>query len=509
MEKMQSNEQGERKMDNNKKLNKFDIDIEIKDLLWEFLRRWRMIVVLALVCGIGLTAYQYRADMNKTDVVTVKKTQEELESSMGTQDLDEVTAAVALRRQADEKSAYMEHSQLMKINPYEENAVFLQYYVSAETDNIALDVNDAYIAYADQGSLAKDVADSGTYEMEQVYLAELISIVREKDSAYINTKSVSDRMALTIEGSTEEHVFTVKVVGVSKEAAETLAADVERALQAYSSIAEANIGTHQLHLMNKNTVVITDQSLAELQNWNATSIKTISNNLDSMKNEMTGDQISLYTYRTTVLAETQNTAAPAPTTEKTVSISFKHTIIGIVVGIVLACGLIFVLYLFAPALRSSEEVKTLYQVKVLGLINDEQFRKKKMFGFVDTIIYKLQNCRKKILNYEQELQMICANIALDCGKNGKKEVFLTSSTMEVLPEEIVRDIVKKCEEKEITVTVGDAVSYDAEALEQLARVGQVVFIEKKRVSLYDELYNEVLLCKEHSIDVIGMIIVGA
>ena len=116
---------------NDKKTSKFDIDIEIKDLLWEFLRRWRFIIVLAIICGVVLAAYQYRLDMQKTDVVVVKKTQAELEKAMGEQDLDEVTAAVALKRQLDEKSAYMENSELMKINPYEANTIFLQYYVNA------------------------------------------------------------------------------------------------------------------------------------------------------------------------------------------------------------------------------------------------------------------------------------------------------------------------------------------------------------------------------------------
>ena len=82
-------------------MGKFDIDIEIKDLLWEFVRRWRLIVVMALLCGIALGAYQYRSDMNKTEVVTVKKTQEQLEKSMGEQDLGEVAGAVAFLASAD------------------------------------------------------------------------------------------------------------------------------------------------------------------------------------------------------------------------------------------------------------------------------------------------------------------------------------------------------------------------------------------------------------------------
>ncbi|MBQ8279979.1 MAG: hypothetical protein IJZ23_09090 [Roseburia sp.] len=489
------------------KTSKFDIDIEIKDLLWEFLRRWRMIVVLALVCGIGLTAYQYRIDMNKTDVVTVKKTQEELEKAMATQDLDEVTAAVALKRQLDEKSAYMEESVLMGINPYEENAVIMQYYVKADEQTAASSA-EAYISYVENGHLAQAVAESGAYELTPAYMAELISIVREEGNVYINAKDAKESIKLSLQGSDASYSFDVKVVGKTMEEAEALASDVKAALQTYSSSVASAAGSHLLQLLEETSSVMVDQGLAELQNWNATSIKTISNNLDSMKNEMTSDQITLYTYRTTVV-ETNTAAATTAPAVKTVSISLKHAIIGVIVGAVLACGLIFACYLFAAALRSAEEVKTLYRVKVLGCVDDTAFQKKKVFGFVDGLIVKLQNIRKKKLSFEQEVQMICANIALDCRKNDRTEVVLTGSVMEKLPQEVVKAVIGKCEEKNIHVAVVNAINYDAEALEAAAKIGSVVFVEKKRVSLYDELQKEIALCKENDINVLGMVVLGA
>ena len=496
-------------MEANKKMNKFDIDIEIKDVLWELIRGWRLIVVMAVICGVLLTAYQYRIDMNKKDVPTAKKTQEEIEKLMSTQDLAEVSAAVALRRQAEERSLYMDESLLMRINPYQENAVFMQYYVGAATDSVSLDANDAYIAYVNQGTLAKEIADSGNYEIDQVYLAELISIVKEEGATYINAKSASDRMALMVENGVEERVFTVKVVGTTEEAAESLAADVKAALQGYTNVVSSDIGAHQLRLMNENSVVIADQSLAELQNWNATSIKTTSNNLDSMKNEMTGDQITLYTYRTTVLADdvsangTTNTGA-----ENVVTISFKHTVIGIIIGIVLGCALIGVLYLFAAALRNGEEVKNLYGVRILGYVDDSAFQKKKLFGFVDKFIIKLQNIRKKKLTFEQEIQMVCSNILLSCEKNGMKELFLATSAVESIPKAVMEAIVKKCAQRGVTVTTGCDISYDSESLEAMAKIGCVVFIEKEGKSLYDEMYEEIALCKQLEVEVLGMVIVG-
>lgn len=493
----------------NKKSAKFDIDIELKDLLWEFLRRWRMIVVLALVCGVGLTAYQYRLDMQKTDVKIVKKTQAELEKAMGEQDLDEVSGAVAIKNQLDQKSAYMDASVLMKINPYEENVVLLQYYIDSDTENIAGNATDAYNAYIQDGYLAQAVADTGAYEMNVVSMTELISTAMDMGGLYINTGNASQNINLSIPESSYENSISVKIIGRSEEEAERMAADVKNVLVSYEKKLIDTIGAHQLRLLEECNMVLVDQTLAELQNRNSIAIKTLTNNLDSMKNEMTSDQISLYVYRTTVLKEDETVQNGSVTTViKKAAISVKHAIIGAVIGAILACGIIFVFYLFAAALRNGEEIKTLYGVKLLGCVNITAFEKKKVFAFVDRIITKLQNLNKKELSYEQEIQIISANIILDCKKKNCEKVFITSTVGEVLPKEVINAIVEKCKEKGIQLVSGNAIAYDANALEELAKIGSVVFIEKKRASLYDELYKEVALCKENDIDVIGMVVLG-
>lgn len=485
--------------------NKFDIDIEIKDLLWEFLRKWRTIVVLAVICGVGLTAYQYRSDLASATVTTVKKSQEELEASMAAQDIDEVIGAVALKRQLDQKSAYMDASELMQINPYEENAVLMQYYVSAEESTKAEEAAALYEDFVEKGYLADMLAKTGGYELEAAYLGELISIINEESNLYINAENATESIQMTVIGNDKEASFNIKVCGKDMEAALRLADGVKAAMQEYIVTAASAAGAHQLRLIQETNQVIVDQGLAELQNWNATAIKTISNNIDKMKNEMTSDQITLYTYRTVLGAAEE---AGITTTVKEVSISMKHGIIGVILGIVLACVIIFAQYFFAAALRSAEEVKKLYQIKVLGNINDSAFEKKKIFGFIDRLLLKLQNMGKKKLSYEQQLQMACANIAIDCKKNNTSEICLASSIGDYLPQAVVNDLVKKCKEKGVAVKVVSDMAYDAEALEAAAQNGSVIFVEKKRKSFYDELYKEISLCKENDIYVLGMVVLG-
>jgi len=397
----------------------------------------------------------------------------------------------------------------MKINPYQEHVVLLQYYIDSDMELVAEDATEAYVAYVQDGYLAQAVADNGAYDIEPVYMTELINTAMDMGGLYVNTGNASQNINLSIPESNYEHSVSVKVVGRTEEEALSIAADVKAALSAYAQKLNSAVGIHQLILLEECSVMVVDQTLAELQNRNAVAIKTLTNNLDSMKNEMTSDQISLYVYRTTVLKENETVQSGNVTTIiKTATISVKHAIIGVVVGVILACGLIFALYLFAAALRNGAEVKTLYGVKLLGCVNIAAFEKKKVFAFVDRMITKLQNLNKKELSYEQEIQMVSANIVLDCKKKNCEKVFMTSTVGEVLPKEVINAIVEKCNEKGVQLVSGNAIAYDAEALEELAQVGRVVFVEKKRASLYDELYKEVALCKENDIDVIGMIVLG-
>lgn len=491
-----------------KKHSKFDIDIEIKDLLWEFARRWRVIVVMVLICGIGLAAYQYRIDMNKTDVVTVKKTQEELEKAMGEQDLDEVSGAVALKKQLDQKSLYMDTSELMQINPYAEDVVLLQYYVSAENEVDAKAVTDAYISYVDNDYLAQAVVEMGASELETMYVSELISLASDTDGLYINTSNVSQSINMQVKEANSNYIVSVKVLGKTAEDAKRLADSVKTALQSYTSKLTSAMGAQELVLLEECSSIIVDQNLAELQNRNATAIKTLTNNLDSMKNEMTSDQIALYVYRTTVVTESEKTTTTSTTvtTAAPVRISVKHAVIGMVVGAILACGIIFVCYIFSATLRSKEEIKTLYNTKVWGFTNIVVDR---LFSSVDSFIIRLRNGRNVQLTVEQQIQMICANIVLDCKKNGRQQVYVSSSAWEAISSVMIDMIGEKCAQKGIQVVKGEAIIYNAEALEEVAQIGSVVFIETTHVSYYDEIYKEMLLCKEHDIDVIGMIVLGA
>ena len=54
-------------MSDNRKENKKEIDLELKDILLEFLRRWKIIVLFSIIFGLVFGAMRYRKDYAAAD----------------------------------------------------------------------------------------------------------------------------------------------------------------------------------------------------------------------------------------------------------------------------------------------------------------------------------------------------------------------------------------------------------------------------------------------------------
>jgi hypothetical protein len=125
---------------------------------------------------------------------------------------------------------------------------------------------------------------------------------------------------------------------------------------------------------------------------------------------------------------------------------------------------------------------------------------------IDRLILKWRYHRAGTLTLEEEVNLISANVKV--ASNGKA-IYLTGSDMTSVSSEVLDQIVSTCKGKGVSVILGSEISYHADALEQMAEVGCVVFVEQLRSAYYDELYKEVATCMEHEIPILGMVVIGA
>ena len=154
------------------KREKLEIDIELKDLFFEFLRKWRLIVCCALIGGIVLGAVAFAADVKRANTPVVPNVEVEVEedvtAELNIDELEEVISAVQLKAQIDAKSQYISKSILMQINPFSTDKVILEYKISGADAQTAL--NSYQIWIENGGFLNEDVADE-----EKIYIGELVT----------------------------------------------------------------------------------------------------------------------------------------------------------------------------------------------------------------------------------------------------------------------------------------------------------------------------------------------
>lgn len=475
-----------------------ETDLEITDFLWELLRRWRLLLTCILIGAVLLSGLQLVKDMKAAKATPeqvqaeAERTIEEMENALGAQDMDEVLGAAAMKKQLDEKSLYVKESPLMQINPYEENVIYLQYLVVGVP------------AGMDYACLYKQHISWGAN------MSELVDVVTGESLTYLT--SDGSYVSMGSDFGDGRSSFVVRVRGLSDEACMETAELVKSDLEQYTQTLSGEIDEISLTLIEENAAVVVDEELAALQNQISTMIKQLNNNLDSLKSNMTGDQLALYV-KYTERVETEAAGGEADNTIagdeeitdsafEAVRFSFTKLVIGAVLGMVLSIVWILLAFVFSSKLRSGEEIKTLYRANVLGNVRSGRNNK------IDRKIMEWRYHRAGTLTLDEEVDLISANIKVACG-NKKTNVYLTGSSMSSVSADFLNRLVSACKEKGIAVTVGREISYYADALVEMAEVGQVLFVEQLRISYYDEIYKEITTCLEHDIPVLGMVVMGA
>ena len=261
-------------MSDNRKENKKEIDLELKDILLEFLRRWKIIVLFSIIFGLVFGAMRYRKDYAAAHTPAPEVKNTTLEDAYADLDKDQyerVILAVSLKAAIDSKSLYMNESVLMNINAHAEDAVILQYSVEgAEAENIV----NSYVNYINSGSIVSDINKEGVHVTEG-YLSELIEVLpNQTEDAMKN--------------------FTVKVMNSDAESVGLLADAVNDQLTTYAAKLNENNQTHILNLDSRKQVQIIDEALAEKQDAYAQETEDQQNKLASIKADMNANQLRVY-----------------------------------------------------------------------------------------------------------------------------------------------------------------------------------------------------------------------
>lgn len=110
---------------------------------------------------------------------------------------------------------------------------------------------------------------------------------------------------------------------------------------------------------------------------------------------------------------------------------------------------------------------------------------------------------------EQKISVIATEIDIACQKKNIDGIFISSSTQTDKVRDIIQKLKEQLENKKINVTDGQTVAYNAGGLEQACKAGYIVLVEEEQKSDFSNVVEEVIICKNNDINILGGILIRA
>lgn len=474
-------------------MNAYD-KIDILDVLYRILRRWKLILCFGMSLCVCLIAYKvyrnqkYNASLEHTSNLSMNESGEDMLSE-------------------DEKSmvyvAFEEYEQLCTLLEMQKNA-------SYDALN-AYDLNVLSITY--RLDLTEAAQTNLCYELENAYILRGDNYVSSDASknyfVWAKGAAMPDMIALNVQGdNTSDLIFMVYVAGVDSEQTGKLADEVKRDFEEYNKILSDEVCGHNLIILEEKMGYIRNEELA-LDQYNLMNrINTLQTNVNNLTGKFTEEQMEFYEKlcgkTSTDSNETKNTASSL-TLVLTYGI-VKYGIVGLFAGVFAVCAWIVVVYILDGRMKTSDEFAQRYGLIVLetfeGLATD--IDRKKMF-VVDKMIHKLKNKGDYTLDVKKGI--LCSNLENLCKENDITE-FCFASTMSLTDNEreFVISVTEQLGKMGLKIIVCDNVLKNLDSFERMSKLKKVILVEKTAVSRINSIEQYINICKLQNIHVLGGII---
>lgn len=463
---------------------KMEREVSLAELFWNIIFGWRQLICFGIIFAVLVCGMKYFLDMRASQPVQ-NISAEDLEEELPEEELEQVTNARNMKARIEEYENYLENSALMQIDPYAKRVLELQYYVdSAYTFNYTQETrNDytnnlmnLYYNYIVGGEMSRNIIKAAKLSVDLADISELWSV------SLVGTS------------------ISIKFTCPEEKKLDAIADSIKEQLSRKETEFQA-IGTHTLNLLGESQNVIADTGLADRKNTISNNIALLNTQLSNLKVNMSEQQISL-------LDSNEEGEQEEESVEPTITkprISLKYFIVGGVMGVFLVCAWIACKMVFTAKLQSPEEIRTLYGIRLLGEITVSD-GKKRFLSAIDDRLWALKNRRRKSLALEQQIKIVSANVALSCKQRNVDCVFVTGSEYEKVDPKVLGMLKEDLVSQNIQVKEGENIFYDANSLKRGTEIGNMLFIEQKGQSIYDEIYNEVNLAKEQNNVILGMVV---
>lgn len=510
-------------------------EISLLDLFVEILLHWRMALGFMLIGGILLGGFSYvrsreqqqtrearqqAAEARLRAVEAQFRTLEKqwdlsLEERMEqweargiflSDELDDtqfkrIYAVLELKRHYEKWIEYQQHSYLMQMDSLNVQQADLSFVVRAEDADCAYGAENAYERLL-TSTLFYEYAEERCGLGEGVN--ELISLSRSPSSMPQSSIIVLD----------------VQILYDDADICSALADAVEEFIQQQQKELEQTIGSHEITCISRSQGKVLGKTVAESQNSYASVLYSLSNYYSTLLRSFDDKERAYYEY---LLAgspadnpidesaepempedETKAEEPGAVTVAAGAKVSVKYVLFGAVLFAGIYACVLFMKYIMNNRLRSTDNLCEIYGIPQIGTVPASS--RTRFLGAVDQWILKLRYHNQRRFSQEESVGLAAVAVKMAARKKGAESVCLLGCELKGNTLEICGQIKEQLKAAGLEVNTLSNVLYDAEAMEQLGSVGNVVLVETAGVTLYDEILKELELLQRQEITVLGGIV---
>lgn len=497
-----------------------EIQISIKDMVYQVLRKWRimliMVLVLAVVCGFGSSVMSALssgsdddADSGLTKSQKLEKTVKSTASGLSEQIKYETELAFESYKeyvvQASEIQRYLSNSVKMEIDSSSAPTYTLNYvidthynavYPTIEYKDFTSDIISAYGSRLINNDTTSKIRDEIGWDTDLAYIQELIttnfSSSQDQDSSL---NSAVDTMTVTIYAPDEE---TARNIGkIIKDEIPSQKSEMEKIFGSF----DITLVSEQYSETVANDILSAKQGYVSNLNTIFTAINNLSKNMTTAQTAYYNALVAQYMYDgsdddiVTAVPDTSDTAEESSSSIK-ISLDKKNAAVGILAGIIIVVLIEVLKYIYIARIKRAEDMDYTFGVKVFGVQSPEK-------KGIDRALEKAFASRLLSYSNDERLSMINAGIAISAEKNDIKSLYITGS---VSDDALAEKIAEGLKGKVSSVEFGRSVLVDPESLEKMSKCDAVVLIERTHDSRCDEIKNELDICKTSGVKVLGSVV---
>ncbi len=494
----------------NERENAYEEEINLSDLLFHCLKKWRWIAATMLIIALLAGAYKYYSTQKSNqaaleqwaELETEGDTEEKLEEKTTIDNLDILQYYQSVVERNDwnlqAQGEYVEDSALMRMDAKNLQKGTLSFTLKTKNadqkNNVLNMLIAAYRAYVTDGRLAQLLYS----EDEDMVLS---------DSQYLVSFSYDGSMTPYIDGIEntvkwpDQVLLQIQIIAGNKKECEKYVKTATKAMEAYCDDLQKQVGVHELTLLASSISSTQSQTIQDYQAAVLNNYTAAIRNLSALRTEVKTYADSLETADT---ADTSEEVLAGPALASPLNAGMKYVILGLVLGAFLAGFILIVLFLMSDRLRSTDNFENKFGMRLLGRIV-EPLGGKGLFRVFDQGIQRLCEGAYANLPYEEQIKIVSENVKTALpSKEGLHRVMIAGTIAAKDVKEVCAAIVKEID----GVVFSDyrQLIFDASALEELNECDGILFIEKKDVSSNRLIYQEGKMAADRNVKILGAVV---